>query len=93
MGAEYYVIDCGRYRCQATKFIRTTACGKKANPISPAGFKTQEKLYFAAWDLGEKLQIPIPALMSEIRIGYPQASVVHVRATGKTLEVIFIESL
>ena len=54
-----------------------------------AGFEAQGKVYLAVWNLGggNTLRLPLRAPVTEVRVAYPQAGPVRVRAAGTALEV------
>ena len=56
-----------------------------------AGFEAQGKVYLAVWNLGggNTLRLPLRAPVTEVRVAYPQAGPVRVRAAGTALEVAF----
>ena len=56
-----------------------------------AGFEAQGKVYLAVWNLGGEntLRLPLRAPVTEVRVAYPQAGPVRVRAAGTALEVAF----
>ncbi len=83
------------------------AAKKKALPVFPlgfasfgdtraaAGFKAEGKAYLAVWNLGgaEELRIPLGAPVAEVRVTYPQASPVRVRAEEGALAVSFTKPI